>query len=183
MAFAVQDLELVASELNSFCEGKHPMFPGLARLADHIKLSRLPGWVCYASQFWQAFAWMEAMENQTIGSMSHTRSDMGISMSCLCQTSLQKLAPTSHLLFVFLRKTRSCTWCWGPSSNLERGASRTSVNTFTTPTSCPIHLSKQTPLQDVKDRSLAFFQQHDLPVKKIISGTCHAQRSRHPHVP
>ena len=33
VAFAVQDLELVASELNSFCEGKHPMFPGLA---NHI---------------------------------------------------------------------------------------------------------------------------------------------------
>ena len=27
-------------------------------------------------------------------------------------------------------------------------------------------------LQDAQDKTLAFFQQNDLPVKRIISGTC-----------
>ena len=45
------------------------------------------------------------------------------------RTSGTRMVPTSHVLFLSLRKMRSCTWCWGPSSNLERGASRTTVTT------------------------------------------------------
>lgn len=95
-----EDLELVASELNSFCEGKHPMFPGF----------------CMDGSDGEPDYRFHVTHPERYGNFHVEDEEL-------------------HLVL-------------GTIEQPGEGS-----------------------FKDVKDRSLAFFQQHDLPVKKIISGT------------